>query len=185
MKLLDCSQKRLTLRLMKASGKSWQGIPVINASWVFSRRGLVHSFVFLLKTLRSWLHHLTETWPGWHRHWTHTDVTSGRSFFPLTFFHVKESLFLVQTKDIYSRSFPKIRHSARYVVKTRGTPLDKMPCIPGGQGDFPLMTCSRWLPCSIPSFWSKCQIPGLDICKEIIHMIASLFLTLFLNKKMQ
>ena len=35
------------------------------------------------------------------------------------------------------------------------------------------------LHCSIPPCWLVCQIPGLDICKEIIHMVPSLFLTLF------
>lgn len=50
-----------------------------------------------------------------------------------------------------------------------------------GWSDPTLRTPSQKSPCFIPSFWSMCQIPGLDTCQEIIHMIASLFLTLFKN----
>lgn len=53
---------------------------------------------------------------------------------------------------------------------------DLMKCLESwGQGSFPPTTYSWWLPCSLQSLWSMCQIPGLDTCREIIHMTLACF----------
>lgn len=70
--------------------------------------------------------------------------------------------------------------------RQRGTCLMKCRTFPR-PGQFFSNDIFPWLPRSIPSCWSIRQIPGLDRCKEIIHMFPSLFSTLFKkrNKTLQ
>lgn len=179
MKSVDCFQGRLTWRFMKASRKhGW--VVALNIYWAFPRWRFIHSFIFLLKIIR----YLT---PQPHREHDQSNTVAGRHKLMFTmvstplsgFFALTESLFLVQDEGIYSPIFfnDQTPH-ARYVVQTIGKLPKEVPHTPR-QDKFPLNDIFLVATQLIPASWAMCQIPGLDTCKEIIHMIPACFWPFF------
>lgn len=147
-----------------------------------------HWFIFLLKTL-SEIPDFTGSQTagaGQHWHWKHSWWQQQSILFPCGFFCLKwVSIFSTGQRAFIAPAFhrsdtvPGMWFRQRKTCLVRGHTFSR----PG----WCFSNVFLRLHCSTPSRWPMCQIPGLDTCKEIIHMIPSLFLTLFKkrNKTLQ
>lgn len=148
----------------------------------------IHSFIFLLKIL-SKIPYFTgpqKAWPGQQdsedTNWCHQQSI----LFPCGYFCFKWiSIFSIGQRAFITPVFTDQTPCQVCGSDTRNPPVRSF-VLPRPWQCFS-NDISPWLHSSIPSCWSMRQIPGLDTCKEIIHMISSLFLTLFkkCNKTLQ